>query len=406
MTAEPRAPSTVTERGPSRLDRNPQLGDALHALQRSPDLGSSDLDAELERLERSHGRGVYSELIFLLCRLHFGEEEALLCWRQALAHRESMQERLGSPVDLRVALVSYFLQVNRKLENPMIIELKLFEQAQASVYRDELTGLYNYRFFSEFLPYEILRAERASAPLSLVMIDVDDFKQYNDGNGHEAGNVVLREVAHLLAAASQKADITSRYGGEEFALILPSTPKKDAQLVAERLRVRIEEHRFFNQHLQPSGALTVSLGVATFPGDARETGELIRCADRAMYAAKADGKNRVWLHGDSLRSYRRVSADVQGSFRILAGEGTPFTCINLSEGGMQMLTDRSVPTGALIEANLLLPEPQEPVLITGRVVQVHETETGGYVIGSRALYTDADGRQRIADYLSALAARG
>jgi diguanylate cyclase (GGDEF)-like protein len=392
------------EPGHSRLDRNPELADALEEFVRRVDLESPDLDAELQRLAGRHGTAVFSELIFLLCHLHFDGEEALRCWQQVLAHRERMQEQLKSPVDLRVALVSYFLQVNRKLENPKIIELKLFEQTQASAHRDELTGLYNYRFFSEFLPYEILRAERASTPLSLVMVDIDDFKHYNDLNGHEAGNVVLSEVARSLTATLHKADIASRYGGEEFALILPSIPKKDAQLVAERIRARIEEHRFSNAHRQPGGALTVSIGIATFPGDARETGELIRCADRAMYAAKAEGKNQVWLHGDSLRSYRRVDADVQGSFRCLAGETMPFTCINLSEGGLRMLADRSLPPGALIEATLRLPGPQGAILITGRVVQVNPTGSGQYVIGSRIVNTDAQGRQRLVDYVRQLTA--
>ncbi len=264
-----------------RLNRHPQLADALYELVSSVELGSPELDAELKRLEGSYGTAAYSELIFLLCHLHFEGEEALRCWKQVLAHRIDMQGQLSLPVDLLVALASYFLQVNRKLENPKIIELKLFEQTQASAYRDELTGLHNYRFFSEFLPYETLRAERTSTPLSLVMIDVDDFKHYNDHNGHEAGNVALREVARLLTTTLHKADIASRYGGEEFALILPSMSKRDAQLATERIRAKIEEHSFSNEHLQPGGTLTVTMGPVTFPGDARGAGKLIRCADRA-----------------------------------------------------------------------------------------------------------------------------
>jgi diguanylate cyclase (GGDEF)-like protein len=334
------------------LDRDPHLTEAIYEILYRVELSHSELDAAVGRLEGHHGAAVYSELIFLLCHLCFEREEAKRCWEQVVAHRETMQERLGSPVDLRVALASYFLQVNRKLENPKLIELKLFEQTRDSAYRDELTGLYNYRFFSEFLRYEILRAERTNTPLSLAMVDVDDFKHYNDQNGHEIGNVALREIARLLSATLHRADIAARYGGEEFALILPATPKKAAQLVAERIRAKVDEYSFRNQQTQPWGALTVSMGVATFPGDARETGELIGCADRAMYAAKAKGKNRVYLFGQSLRSYQRVGADVEGSFQILGSEWMPLTCVDLSVGGLRFLSDRKPPTGALIEVTL------------------------------------------------------
>ncbi len=347
----------------------------------------------------------YSELIFMLCHLYFEGEEAKRCWEEIVAHRETMQERLGSPVDLRVALASYFLQVNRKLENPKLIELKLFEETRASAYRDELTGLYNYRFFSEFLRYEISRAERTNTPLSLAMLDVDDFKHYNDENGHEIGNVALREIAGLLTATLHRADIAARYGGEEFALILPATPKKGAQVVAERIRAKIDEYGFPNQQTQPGGRLTASVGVATLPGDARETGELVGCADRAMYAAKAEGKNQVRLFGKSCRSYHRVGADVEGSVQILGSELMPLTCVELSMGGLRFLTDRRPPPGALIEVTLKLPGPHGTISVTGRVVQASSTDSGRFAIGSRILSMDATDQQRLTSYVNQLTAR-
>jgi diguanylate cyclase (GGDEF)-like protein len=322
-----------------------------------------------------------------------------------MEHHQLMQERLGSSVDLRVALVSYFLQINRKLENPKIIELKLFEQTQASAYKDELTGLYNYRFFTEFLRCEVARAERNRAPLSMVMIDVDDFKPYNDRNGHETGNVALRGIARLLTESLRQGDIAARYGGEEFALILPSTPKPQAELMAETIRAKIELQDFPGENSQPRGMLTASMGLATSPGDARETGSLVRCADQAMYAAKADGKNRLQLFGKSMRSFLRVEADVTGSLRLFSSNSVPLTCVNLSEGGLSLLADRSVEPGATSEVTLdLLPGSDGSISLTCRVVKTTRQDSGRYLIGFRILSMDVKDHRRLTSYLDGLKA--
>jgi diguanylate cyclase (GGDEF)-like protein len=158
---------------------------------------------------------------------------------------------VSRPVDVRVALVSYFLDVVPKLRNPKVIELHLLEQTQASTYRDELTGLCNFRLFKEHLDREIYRGGRFGTALSLLMIDVDEFKTYNDHNGHEAGNEALATIASLIAKGLRKVDVAARFGGEDFTLILPSTGESDALKVAERARLAIENEVFPFQHYRP-----------------------------------------------------------------------------------------------------------------------------------------------------------
>ncbi|MEE9293327.1 MAG: GGDEF domain-containing protein, partial [Acidobacteriota bacterium] len=234
---------------------NPELAERLYNLLYVDNTGPRNLDAALRRLEQQHGDAVYAELIHLLSHLRFAPKDARGHWETILEHRDQMGRRLGKEVDLRVALLSYFVEVNRQLHNPKIIELKLFEQAQASIYRDELTGLYNFRYFREYLVREIQRGERHMPPLSLVMVDIDNFKQYNDRNGHEAGNEALATIAGLLKEAIRKTDVSARYGGEEFVLVLPSTPKTDAHQVAERARENIESRPFPHEESQPDGRL-------------------------------------------------------------------------------------------------------------------------------------------------------
>jgi diguanylate cyclase (GGDEF)-like protein len=369
----PRPRHDETGEPPRGSDFNSEILDELHALFAASDSGSDTLDADARKLEQRHGPVVYSELIRLLSHLNFPASEAKPHWDRIVRHRESMQDRLGEKVDLRVALVSYFLEVNRQLRNPKIIEMQLFELERASAYRDELTGLYNYRLFREHLTRETYRAARSGKPLSLVMVDVDDFKRYNDCNGHEVGNQALASVARVLTTSLRKSDIAARYGGEEFVLVLPSTPKTNAQFVAERSRAAMEREPFTGEEVLPGGRLTVSMGVATFPADAANPAELIREADRALYVAKARGKNQVSLYGQSRRSFGRVAVMLPGTFRVLADESHTLSTVNLSEAGLLFRTDARLQVGMILELTLQT-DPERQITAAGRVVHV---EVGG-----------------------------
>jgi diguanylate cyclase (GGDEF)-like protein len=363
----------------------------LHALLATLDREPDSLAEDVRELERLHGEDVYSELIYLLSHLSFPACQARPHWQLIVQHRASMQEKLGQKVDLRVALVSYFVEVNRQLRNPKIIEMQLFERERASAYRDDLTGLYNYRLFREHLAREVAQASRFGQPVSLVMLDVDEFKRYNDYNGHESGNRALTGVAKLLTSVLRKSDFAARYGGEEFALILPSTTKTDAHLVAERARGTVEQCHFAGEESLTEGRLTVSAGVATFPADAADAGELIRHADRALYVAKARGKNQVSLYGQSRRSFGRIELTMPGTFRILSDESHTLTTVNLSEAGLLFRTDVKLRIGTILEFTVQT-DPDRQVTATGRVVHVENGGDGTY--RTAAHITDASNADR------------
>ncbi|UCG79497.1 MAG: diguanylate cyclase [Nitrospirota bacterium] len=159
--------------------------------------------------------------------------------------------------------------------------------------RDSLTGLNNHRYFQEALSIEIIRSRRYEHHFSLIMIDIDHFKKYNDTYGHPAGDVLLKEISNIFKERIRKSDLAARYGGEEFVLILPETSKQNAISVAENIREQVEQHVFSGSNAQPESRVTVSIGVAGFPEDGDNASALIKYADDSLYKAKAQGRNTL-----------------------------------------------------------------------------------------------------------------
>jgi two-component system, cell cycle response regulator len=173
----------------------------------------------------------------------------------------------------------------------------LNSQLKEMAVRDGLTGLFNHRHFREALENEMARSRRHSREFSLVFIDVDHFKHFNDTHGHLQGDRVLKGLAWLIRDRCRSTTLAARYGGEEFVLLIPETGKEGARTLAEGLRRAIEEHPFEGRETQPAGKVTLSLGVATHPEDGTDSVALIASADRAVYQAKNAGRNRVCCAG-------------------------------------------------------------------------------------------------------------
>jgi diguanylate cyclase (GGDEF)-like protein len=179
-------------------------------------------------------------------------------------------------------------QVGIALENA-----RLFEETRFLSITDGLTALYNRRYFMERLAEEFDRSKRYKRQLSIILIDIDHFKKFNDANGHPEGDYLLRSFAEIMKKIARKSDVVARYGGEEFIIILPETDKEMATITAERLRSEVEKTDFKGGQTQFLGRVTISSGVASFQENTASFEELIKMADDAMYRAKEDGRNRV-----------------------------------------------------------------------------------------------------------------
>ncbi|MCW8131383.1 MAG: diguanylate cyclase [Planctomycetota bacterium] len=311
----------------------------------------------------------YSDLIYTLTNLRYEEKEARVLWVNLLTHKMEMSDRLDRNVGIRVAALDYFKNILGALDDVKIIDASSYiETAQLAV-TDGLTGVFNHRYFQDRLLRDINRAKEEGGFVSLLMIDIDYFKQYNDVNGHIAGDVALKEVASVLRRNLKKDDLVARYGGEEFAVILVGLSRDQARLVAERIRTVIAQIDFPNEKILPTGNLTISIGLAEFPSDALERGDLIAAADRALYIAKRSGKNRVCLAPREQRRERRITKMLKVSFRHSENlDEAPMeaTTADLSMGGVCLTSGGETAVGQVLCLGFEGFPAERPLL--GRVV--------------------------------------
>jgi diguanylate cyclase (GGDEF)-like protein len=217
----------------------------------------SDHPALLKEYLESSIANTFSELMFRLTHETYSEEKASGLWHQIVAHKTDLMKRLDRDVGILVAALDYLTNITGDILSPKIMADLRIEEAAVMATRDSLTGLYLRGVFDFSLERMVLEHRRYDKTLSLLMLDVDDFKQVNDQYGHQAGDEVLRGIGEIILKGIRKADFPARYGGEEVAIIFPETPLDQAVVMAERLRVDV------CRSFAGSGpGITVSIGVA------------------------------------------------------------------------------------------------------------------------------------------------
>lgn len=207
--------------------------------------------------------------------------------------------RTFATYEIRI-LKSFLQSVAIIYENMMLysrlIELYKIKSQEAII--DGMTKLYNYRYFVQELQREANRTKRFHTPFSLLMIDIDHFKQYNDRYGHLEGDKILRQMGALFNKNTRTTDTVARYGGEEFAIILPGLKKEEARIIAEKLQHIVEDYSFESVAHAPAAKITISIGLASCPEDSINPQIILQLADNALYKAKRNGRNRVVVNGD------------------------------------------------------------------------------------------------------------
>ncbi len=370
--------------------------------------------ARLDSITEETGIGASAALLLILTHLAFEDGQARRHWESILGHRDRMSSALKRDVGLRVALLDYFLNVNRRLVNPLLVDLEMFEATQRGSATDPLTGLSTDRAFRAAVQNELRRAKRYQQKTPVVLFDLDDFARINQRLGTLVGDRLLRETAILLHNKVRDVDVAARPGEDELALVLPEADRNGALLVAERFRWEVESH-FSRREVggRPVG-LTVSAGVACYPDDATTAEALLERAAQALYRAKAQGKNAVQAYAPERRRFLRFDLE-PGRFEVEVLGTRDLTGArpeNLSRNGMVFESHEPLDVGEEIEIRLAEPEvgsDAAPLRLRGRVVRLEEVadavETQGssgaglYEVGVAFLVEHAGGERELLEFL-------
>lgn len=237
-----------------------------------------------------------------------------LSCRSALEHQRYLVLFCTDP-DALERLGERDMTVLRAVCSALVVAVEnsqLFKLTRQLAVTDELTGLYNYRFLQQRLDEEVERSRRYRSDFSLLMIDADGFKGFNDAYGHVAGDGALADIGRTIRSTVREVDVVARYGGEEFSVVLPETDGAGAFVVAEKIREAIAAFEFADSEGIPGPRLTVSVGLAAFPAHADDKESLLRHADEALYQAKRGGKNRVLTAGPLVAGERGGAATETG----------------------------------------------------------------------------------------------
>ena len=354
---------------------------------------------ELHGLIAKEGKEVYTFIFQILTNLDLHPDEAEKHWQKIIIHCKDLSIAIGREVNLRTVVCDYFCSINKSLYNAKIIEIHLFEKAARSSTFDNLTGLLNRNAFDETLTREISRAKRHDSNLTLLFLDLDDFKIINDTLGHLAGDEVLKKVSQLIMNAKRSEDIAARYGGEEITILMPETSKADGWLTGERIRKIVEGATIYYEG--KSIKMTLSGGLASFPIDAGDDLTLLKNADLAMYRAKSFGKNNISFFSMDKRKNVRVEYNTSIEIQELGIHEKPVvaaTTKSLSIGGILLVSQNPFDIGAKIQISIVL-NSADPLLIIGTVIRSEEMENGNHEISVAFLDSDKMLKNEISSYL-------
>ena len=265
--------------------------DLLEILGKDRHLDSPDALQKIISALSCSDDNLYVELLFQLTWRRFPLDEAVRIWTGIIEHKKELEQALEREVGFRVAALDYLYSVEKVLQGARLVARAEFESILTFVNVDEVTGVHSRRYFNERLGEELGRARRYSHPLSMLIIDLDNFKRVNDLSGHVEGDSVLRKVGRMLMDTTRQADVVCRFGGDEFAVLLPETDSEAAGLTAERIRLAVADISVPGE--EEPGNVTLSIGGASFPESCDEAEEMLALADQMCLDVKRSGKNGV-----------------------------------------------------------------------------------------------------------------
>ncbi len=359
------------------------MGSVRRAVQdcRANATDSEELIANLSNLAEIHGSVAYQAIFQIFAGLEVSCEKAENYWQKLLFHRTAMVQKLGRNIDLLPSIYDFLATSDHPLNNPRMIEESSYAKVIKETTHDSLTSLYNRQYFDQVLEQSISSATRYNTDVSLLFLDIDNFKDINDTYGHGFGDLTLQRIAKVIESEKRDSDIAARYGGEEFVLLMPHTECINALILAERIRLKIKSLVFSTD--QNDFSVTISGGLASFPQNAKNSIELLHRADSALYLAKGAGKNNISTFKEEKRRYLRVKYEEPVKVKMLGFDSTPIfsgTSKDICIGGILFENDQHIAIGSRIQVSMPI-KKDSPILLIGTVVRVEAYGENQFDIG-------------------------
>jgi diguanylate cyclase (GGDEF)-like protein len=282
----PHSEETDADRRRSILDDKALSLDLVSAIAGDRSLTEAENNS-LDELKKNRGPRFFSDLLYSITHQYYLPEDAEDLWTAILRHKIKLSNAVGRNVRIVVAALDYLSNITDNMDSAMLVSEKHIIEIVGLSLRDGLTGLFNHTYFYQQIDQEVKRFTRYGTPVSLVLIDIDDFKEVNDTYGHREGDRVLAAMGRTLMYLARDSDICCRYGGEEFAVILPLIDIHEVAAIANRMRTKLAEQ------MSNGRTVTVSIGAASCGENTETYQTLVEKADAALYEVKRSGKNRV-----------------------------------------------------------------------------------------------------------------
>ncbi len=371
----------------------------LHRQKKDDDLFISKITDLADR----EGERVYQALINFLTSLDLPAAMSHEYWRKTLAHRDQMSTLLGRNVGLVTALGDYLFQRGHHEYTPFLIDAGSYERIINESVRDRLTGLNNRAYFDQVFEQQLSLAQRYNTELSLLFLDLDNFKDINDHYGHQAGDHVLQSVATLIQKEKRDSDIAIRYGGEEFILLMPHTGSINGFILAERIRQAVARTVIHNDTTAIS--ITISGGLASYPKDGDITSDILAVADQALYQSKGAGKNLISIFKKDQRRYLRVKFHNPVYVKELEIDALPAYAGRAKDiciGGILFQNSEPLEIGSRIQIHTRILK-ENRLLLIGTVIRVEAFGPDDYDIGVAISFKEMEkiARDEIAGLLRA-----
>ena len=273
------------------LDDNGLTLDLVSALAGDRPLTEAE-KVRLGNINKNRGLRFFSDLLYSITHKYFAPEIAENLWAEILRHKYELSTVLGRNVRIAVAALDYLSNMTGDMSSATLVGEAQIEEIVGLSLRDGLTGLFNHTYFYQQIDMEVRRYVRYGTLVSLALIDIDDFKKINDTYGHQEGDRILAAIGKTILCVARDSDICCRYGGDEFAIILPLTGVHEAGVIADRLKMKLKEC------MPGDRTVTVSIGVASCGEKIGTYRALMEKADAALYQVKRSGKNRVIAAAD------------------------------------------------------------------------------------------------------------